>query len=458
MDEKFIPRELLVYSPGNETRNAGFYPDEILDDVENLDSRIYSHLTDNYGYDENSELDEESEKKLRQGIIAYINDLKCTMTIKYALRRYICSAFGTYDGQQDKYLFELEDAEGKISVVSVGNYAAEDYELSDEDLETYVVIWKNVCAKYNTCQDKENDLVCTTSEIKRYIRDTEVCKRDTMFRIAFALHMDNNMTVQFLTNVLADRGYNYRVPEEIIYHFCQSHPEYNSYCKAKEFIDRYNSSVRDSASAVTENYTGKAVWTMDTGITTPEQLFAFLEQYQPNFDGSSRTIYANFMNLYNAALDCAQCMNPGSDEPIDNPEALAKEIFACIPRTYRKGSQEGDFVKINANTSSLYSGVLNSALLSDRMRKIIKGTVSAQKKDLIILYFYVFCTQIELKGGKCIYNYETFRLEMNAILMECGMSGLYALNRFDNLVMLSFWSVNPYEFFGDVINESFDEQ
>lgn len=208
--------------------------------------------------------------------------------------------------------------------------------------------------------------------------------------------------------------------------------------------------------SVCQIISGTAVWTMETGISTPDQLFAFLRQYRPNFDGSSRTVYNNFMNLYEEALKCAQCMNPGA-EAIDNPESLAKEIFSCIPRTVRDGALEGDFVKINANTSSLYSGVLNSALLSDRMRKIIKGSVAAQKKDLIILYFYIFCTQIELKGGNCIYNYETFRFEMNAILMECGMSGLYALNRFDNLVILSFWSVNPYEFFGEIINESFGE-
>ena len=456
-NRKQIPHELLVYSPGNETRNAGFYPDQIIDDIEKLDSKIYAQLTDTYGYDEECELDEENESRLRQGIIAYINDLKCTMTVKYALRRFICETYGRLVG--NRYYFDLEDADGKGFVVSVGNYADEEYELTAEDLETYVVIWKNICAKYNTCADASRNLVCTTAEIKRYIRDTEVCKRETMFRIAFALHMDNEITAQFLSNVLADRIYNPRVPEELIYQFCQSHPEYNSYCTAMEFVEKYNTTIKAPAEGgETENYTGTAVWKMENGITTPDQLFAFLYQYQPNFDGSGRTIHANFMSLYNTALECAQLMNPGSDEQIDNPEALAKEIFSCIPRTYRKGSQEGDFVKINASTSSLYTGVLNSALLSDRMRKIIKGTVAAQKKDLIVLYFYIFCTQIELQGGKCIYNYETFRLEMNAILMECGMSGLYALNRFDNLVMLSFWSVNPYEFFGDVISESFGEE
>lgn len=455
-EHRKIPGELLAYSPGKETMEADAYPDEIIDKIESLDARIDDCIREKMGLE--AELDEESEKKLRQSIIEYINSMKCNMTLSYALRRYICDTFGRYDEKEDKYFFELENENGETAVVCVGNYAGEGYEPSKDDLNNYVLIWKAVCKKYNTCDDSKYDLSFSTAEIKRHLSKTDVCKRDTMFKISFALHMDNNITAQFLTNVLAERSYNYRLPEEIIYHFCQSHPEYNSYCTAMKYIEKYEtmSTVPVSGTA-DDGYSASATAAMDTAMSTPEQLFDFLMNFRPNFDGISRTVYKNFMALYGQALACAQAFNADSEHPVDNPESLAKEIYDCIPRTYRNGSAEGDFVKVNANSTSLYHEVLNSSLLCDRMRKIIDGKSAAQKKDIVILYFYIFCRNTEQKKKNCVYDFEVFRSELNITLMECGMSGLYALNRFDNLVMMSFWSVNPYEFFGEIINESFGD-
>lgn len=48
----------------------------------------------------------------------------------------------------------------------------------------------------------------------------------------------------------------------------------------------------------------------------------------------------------------------------------------------------------------------------------------------------------------------TFVDECNEILMRCGMSKLYPANRFENLIMLSLVSENPFEMFEDIIENS----
>ena len=41
------------------------------------------------------------------------------------------------------------------------------------------------------------------------------------------------------------------------------------------------------------------------------------------------------------------------------------------------------------------------------------------------------------------------------MLVRCGMSKLYPANRFENLILISLVSSNPFEMFEDIIEASF---
>lgn len=459
--------EIREYVPGRETEAAENFDKQICEKIELLDARVDERVREKYNIDLDN-IDEEQEIQLRREIIEYISDCRDdenTMTMGRALRRYLCKTFAkkNVDGS---YTFEIDDKNKETVIITVSDYSADGYDIDKDDLDEYTKIWKLICEKFNSSENGEFEPNYSTSEIKRIFKLKKSCKRDTMFKIGFALHMDNYRMSEFLTNTLAEQSYNYRNSNEIIYHFCQSNPELNNYKIALKLIAEYERMCEeveknnsDETSPVPrELYTGYATKNMTELVKTTQQLFSFLMQNRKQLSGYSVTAHENFMHLYEEAIALSQDdMYDMGIRNTNSPEALSKVIFDCIPRVERITSQGEvfDFCKINEKTCMLYEGIMQSPLLSDRMRKIIDNKAPVEKKDIVLLSFYNYCRNIENNSIDPKFNFETFREETNAILNECGMSGLYALNKFDNLVMLAFWAYEPFEFFGDIIYESF---
>ena len=76
-------------------------------------------------------------------------------------------------------------------------------------------------------------------------------------------------------------------------------------------------------------------------------------------------------------------------------------------------------------------------------------------KDLVFLRFYVFCMGLQKKENYGSSDYLDFLDECNAMLVRCGMAKLYPANRFENLLLLSLVSDNPFEMFESIIDASF---
>ena len=459
--------EIREYTPGRETETAEEIDKEICDKIELLDARVDRRVREKYNIDID-DIDEEEECQLRREIIDYIRDCRDdenTMTMGRALRRYLCRTFAKKNSD-GSYTFEIDDKNKKTVCITVSDYSAIGYDVEKDELDEYTKVWKLICEKFNSDENGNFEPNYSTSEIKRIFKLRKPCKRDTMFRIGFALHMDNFRMSEFLTNTLAEQSYNYRNAHEIIYHFCQSNPALNNYKIALRLINEYEKMCADAeqngeikASPVArELYSEYATKNMTEVVKTTHQLFSFLLQNRKQFCGYSVTAHDNFMRLYEEAISLSlEEMEDLGIRNTNSPEALAKVIFNCVPRVDRdsSGGEVFDFCKINDKTCLLYEGIMQSPLLSDRMRKIIDGKAPVEKKDIVLLSFYNYCRNIENDSKKPKFNFETFREETNAMLNECGMSGLYALNKFDNLVMLAFWAYRPFEFFGDIIYESF---
>ena len=465
-DEKFY-REIDVYTAGRETENAEQVDEKICELIEMLDARVDERVREKYNLDID-EIDEETESQLRREIIEYISDCRDdenTMSMGKAIRRYLCNTFAKQNAD-GTYTFEIDNKNRETIRITVSDYAAADYDVTKDDLDEYTKIWKLICEKFNSDEKGNVEPVYSTSEIKRIFKLRKSCKRETMFRIGFALHMNNEKMSEFLTNTLAEQSYNSRNANEIIYHFCQKNPELNNYTIALKLIAEYErmcneaeiNGTAESSHVPKELYTGYATKNMAEQVKTTQQLFNFLMKNRKQLCGYSVTAHENFMHLYEEALELSQDdMVAMGIRDTKSPEALAKVLFDCIPRVERKtsGGEVFDFCKINDKTCLLYEGIMQSPLLSDRMRKIIDNKAPVEKKDIVLLSFYNYCRNIENNSANLKFNFETFREETNAILNECGMSGLYALNKFDNLVMLAFWAYQPFEFFGDIIYESF---
>lgn len=407
-----------------------------------------------------------------EDLIAYLKDIRYSIPLGKALRRYICNKFG--EPNDDGYLVTLSN--GKK--FQLKDYQSDNYDLQNDDINEYIEIVQSINEQYNTSESGQLLLIMEKPEIRRLLRSTSCCVRSKMFLLSFALHMNSEEMKKFLTDVLAEQTYNYRDPEEIIAFFCQSNDNFNSYktfLRLKEHFQKAVESSPPNLEKPMENYTSFAATSFEEKIKTENDLIEFLTLNIPNFAGYSQTAYNEFMILYEKAMKKSKFTNiyGGSYElkQVTNSEQLAKSINEFMPRaTYSKEKDNktiysNDFIPINnkksdqngkkVQTTSLPKEITKNMLVSDRLEDLRKGKKPITRKDLVFMKFYVFSKDLENKANYTHADYSDFIDECNAMLIRCGMSRLYPANRFENLILLSLLSSIPYEMFENIFEYSF---
>ncbi len=430
-------------------------------------------------------------------IIEYLKDIRCSMPLGLALRRYLCGKFSNgYSDSADTITFTLGDKD-----IVVKNYSAEDYDIVEDDVKEYTDICVFLNEKYNKNEDGSIALDITKAEFRRMIRSTTTCLRSKMFLLAFALHMDAEEVTKFLTDVLAEQSYNYRNPDEIIAYFCHSHDEVNTYIDFLRIKEEYERRAQNPNpdDVERENYTWYAKIVMTVQVSDEQDLYKFLLSNTANFKGYSKTTYNEFMMLYHAALEKTEIQTLSNDEylsetevttaeqfkereerinkaigmqKVTNTEQLARRMLQCIPRaTTEKVKSDGkkvvtnDFIPIyngengqkskKVQTTTLPKEITMNLLMKDRLDDLIRQIKPVDRKDLVFLKFYLLSLDLQNKDEYSALDYRVFMDECNEMLVRCGMSKLYPANRFENLILLSLVSSNPFEMFEDIIESSF---
>lgn len=444
-----------------------------------------------YEIEDNIEKLEENEEE----IIKYLNNIRYSLPLGIALRRYICTKFGIKT--KDGYKVTLSDEKSYI----LKDFQSDDYDLQNDDIKEYIEIFQFINEKYNTDESGNLSLEVPKPEIRRLLRSTTYCLRSKMFLLSFALHMNNKEMEKFLTDVLAEQTYNYRDPEEIIAMFCQSDERINTYpdylrIKAKFSEEVKKNSIDDNSQK--EDYTAFARVSFENEIKNEEELIAFLISNIPNFAGYSQTAYNEFMILYDKALEKSKLQSLSNDEylvsddattddkrleqkerinraiglqKVKNTEQLAKAMLQFIPRANSKRIKNdkvivsNDFISISngeagqkskkIQTTTLPKEITMNMLVSDRLDDLIRQIKPVTRKDLVFMRFYVFSLDLIDKGSYLQSDYRDFIDECNSMLVRCGMSRLYPANRFENLILLSLLSSNPFEMFENIIEYSF---
>ncbi len=429
-------------------------------------------------------------------IIGYLKDIRFSMPLGMAIRRYLCEKFGNrLDGSG--YVFSLSSSKR----IEVTDYMREGYDIQDDDIKEYIDVIQYINETYNGKGGSADCPDLTKAEIRRLLRVKTSCIRSKMFLLSFALNMNSDEMHKFLTDVLAEQTYNYRQPEEIIAYFCQSHGEVNSYSDYKRILAEYeklSGSIQPDV-CPRDNYTAFAAMTVKTQINTENELLEFLVANRANFAGYSQTAYSEFMRLYTEALSETKIQTFSNDEYIfsstvetaqlraeqearinraielqqaTNTEQLAKKMLECIPRHSYERVRNGktittnDFIPIyngesgqqsrRIQTTTLPKEITVNLLMKDRLDDLIKQIKPVERKDLVFLKFYVFSQELQNRGGRyTIEDYTVFCDECNDMLLRCGMSKLYPANRFENLIMLSLLASNPFEMFENIIEYSF---
>ena len=448
--------------------------------------RIYEMEDNLYDIEENE-----------QAIIDYLKDIRCSMPLGLALRRYLCGKFSNaYDENTNSYVFILSDGSNR----TVSDYQRETYDIQTEDISAYTDVFLDINKRFNSDQNGNLFLEFPKAEAKRMLRMTGVCTRSKLFVLSFVIHMNDKEVHKFLTDVLAEQTYNYRQADEIIANYCHSHEKSNSYMAYLILKERYEKLVSevDTFQPPKENYTKFAQEIVNTQIHTEEQLLQFLLTNTANFIGYSKTAYNEFMQLFKKALKKTKIQTLSNDaylldveiktetqrheheekisraiglQQATNTEQLAREMLRCIPRAGMKKIQNGksiitnDFISIyngergqkskKVQTTTLPKEITMNLLMKDRLDDLIRQLKPVERKDLVFLRFYLFSLELEEKGSYVSGDCEIFMDECNDMLLRCGMSRLYPANRFENLILLSLLASNPFEMFEIIIEHSF---
>ncbi|MGN1418325.1 MAG: hypothetical protein ACI4W6_03265 [Acutalibacteraceae bacterium] len=415
------------------------------------------------------EIDDDIAKLGENGkaIVKYLNDIHFSMPLGIALRIHLCDKFSdSYDEVSRLYTFTLTNG----TQVKTKDCNSENYDFTAEDLSEYTEVFISIIEKYNSESAEAIMSKLTKQEIRRMLK-SETCLRNKMFLISFALHMNHKETNKFLTDILAEQTYNYRNPEEIIALFCQSHEEYNSYAEYERLKNRFNS-LEFNDTEKKEQYTKFAKNAMESDIETEEELMDFLAENKANFTGYSQTAFEEFKRLYDQALSKATYMTSSYEfKPVTNPEQLSKEMLKCIPRATFEKTKDGkkivsnDFINIyngekgqkskKTKTTDLPKEITKNLPIADRLSDLLNRKKPVERKDLVFMKFYVFSLYLQEKEEYLVNDYFVFLDECNDILLRSGMSKLYAGNRFENLIMLSLFSSNPFEMFENIIENTF---
>lgn len=429
-------------------------------------------------------------------IVGYLKNITCSNPLGLALRRFMCTKYGEGPDNSGYYRIKLSNG----NEIKISNYIREDYDIYNDDVAEYVEAFLDINNRFNRDSSGKLLLDFSKNEAKRMMKIDTFCTREKMILISFALHMDNEDMHKFLTDVLAEQTYNFRNPYEIIAYFCQSSEKYNSYENYLRLKSMYDSidEKNEYTLTVQENYTAFAKKKI-VEISTEQQLMDFLMQNSCNFNRFSQTAYDEFMGLYHKVLKKAKIQTFSNEEylfsvtentgnkrkvqeerinkaielqAVSNTEQLAKLMLQCIPRASVEKVKDGktivtnDFISIHngengqkskkTQTTILPKSITMNLLMKDRLDDLIKRIKPVGRKDLVFLKFFLFSLDLQEQNNAYSANdYFAFVDECNDMLVRCGMSRLYLANRFENLILLSLLSSNPFEMFENIIECSF---
>lgn len=315
-------------------------------------------------------------------------------------------------------------------------------------------------------------------QIKNWLREecrlSDSQKRNIfIFKISFALSLNDYDVSRFLTKEMGEHDYNCRNAKEVIAFYC--HYQNKKYSDFVRLLDEYNK-IAEKVERKAVKKIGYTKWfdiNIDTAFEDDHRLLSFLCENLHEFTEYSQSLVRTFNTLWEEAYNLTVEMD--NYRNIDKKEDEKKKDIVDYGEFYRSLSsflpvkkmidKRGHIsVKLHVSESVLPEHV-KEPLTSTRKNNISNFKDNVTKKDLVLISFYIFCIKRDIQifryiksdslGINYLADYDTFINETNDILFANGFGVLYPGNRFDNLVMISVMCTFSWDFFESVLRRSF---
>ncbi len=319
----------------------------------------------------------------------------------------------------------------------------------------------------------ETDAVPRTTLLYDWIRDKKrppknKMSRETMFKIALALKLTLQETVEFFNKVYLDRAFDYRNHKDVIYRYCLINGK--SYEYAKGMINRIiiPDTDCDKLCRTTEEIIQNIC-----ELDDEEDLIKYINDNIENFLVNSKTAKRNFdiclKRAREYALDEIKLYHKRFNNiSIEKNTVFDKELFETITGLIISAKntkncendckdvllKEGKVFKNNEFPIEIAENFPNKKTFSNS-----KIGIDELRKGLIILASYCSWSQIksERRNGvgvssKTIQNdYKTYIATIDDILNECNLPPLYPGNPFDWIFVFSAMTKLPLDAFREIL-------
>ena len=313
------------------------------------------------------------------------------------------------------------------------------------------------------------------SQFEKYLKsESKQLPRDNCFKLAFALAMDEDDTLDLL-QACSLPPFNFRSPEEIIYFFCfcsqriaDENKEKNPYgwTFAKTLYSEVTEILKKTESFENEAFTKQSEMIEDEVLTLLDKpssltqkadlLRDYIISHASMLGGYSRRAYRCFDELLD---EITEILTDQENETVPEKSSvrlswIAGKMYRNIWPQYGEGNT-GDFVPLKKSTPSLPSKLTSDPLWRARLQKLKNREIPVTKYDLLFLYMIWWdLSDIDLTGKDAV---ESFILEADDLLYKAGMSGIYIPDSYERLILLSIASGCPTAFLGDFYEAGADE-
>ena len=298
--------------------------------------------------------------------------------------------------------------------------------------------------------DKSRTVKFNEDTISKWLRADDVpvnnaISREIMYKLCFALGMDEIAAQNFFYKGCLERPFNYKSIQESVYYFCLKHKK--SYSEAKAMIEKIESSSKIENLDADNNTS--VIADKVRNIQNEEKLIAYLIENRSGFVQHNNRAYnlieekllPKCKDLATKELErIAVYRSETKIEQVDNIDKLLNVIYGYDARA-TFGKEKIFKYSISHKAASKFPRLIKENFpLREQFQQIAKrkASNSVVRKALIILKFYEFFTDVYLKDPKYENHnpdiLEEFVDEMNAELEKCGYVQLYWRNPFDWMI------------------------
>ncbi len=302
--------------------------------------------------------------------------------------------------------------------------------------------------------------------------DGQPVKRDTAFQICFAFGLDGFETDEFFRRVYTrERSFDCHQLQEAIYYFCLN----NGFTWADALDIQSQLPLVGNCISGEVVYTGSIIEELN-GLTTKEELIAYLSENIDKFSDSNVTAYETIRRLW------AQAASPGGLLMREHEQlpSILDDAATGEKSRLRAGSagvkpwdaylailqlDKNDVKQLKAERSirpilkKLHADTQDSFPDRQGIDKILRGehvSYERVRKWLVLLTFYTFWAQKAVKEG----NYDAVPEDanrcltsMNKHLLDAGYPELYVGNPYDWIFFYAAKSESPLYVFRFIWNE-----